>query len=61
MKREEIKAMLGEGAADEVVDKLLNAMHTEIEQHKKSGEDRTGRAGCQGRGDRRAVEEIDRR
>lgn len=36
MKREEIKAMLGEGAADEVVDKLLNAMHTEIEQHKKA-------------------------
>ena len=36
MKREEIKAMLGEGATDEVVDKLLNAMHTEIEQHKKA-------------------------
>lgn len=34
MKREEIKTILGEGAADEVVTKLLDALHAEIEPHK---------------------------
>lgn len=34
MKREEIKNILGEGAADEVVTKLLDALHAEIEPHK---------------------------
>lgn len=42
MKREEIKNILGEGAADEVVTKLLDALHAEIEPHKtaaKSAQD----------------------
>lgn len=34
MKREEIKTILGESAADEVVTKLLDALHAEIEPHK---------------------------
>lgn len=34
MKREEIKAMLGEAATDEVVTKLLDALHAEIEPYK---------------------------
>ena len=34
MKREEIKNILGEGATDEVVTKLLDALHAEIEPHK---------------------------
>lgn len=34
MKREEIKTILGEGATDEVVTKLLDALHAEIEPHK---------------------------
>ncbi len=34
MKREEIKTILGESATDEVVTKLLDALHAEIEPHK---------------------------
>ena len=34
MKREEIKAILGESATDEVVTKLLDALHAEIEPFK---------------------------
>lgn len=34
MKREEIKNILGESATDEVVTKLLDALHAEIEPHK---------------------------
>ena len=38
MTREQIKAMLPEGTADDVVTKLLNAMHDEIKPHKEAAE-----------------------